>query len=235
MKSRSSVAKKAGLLGVWALALAALAAQVSLVQVIMMRTSDVISRLPEAAAVGGPLETRRHRPTIARSPARSPCFPSRSFPPQLTLPQHTHPRLAAHPLPENKNNPKTALAQQPTAAPAANKNAATVFVNGEILTMAGDGKQPQYVSAVAVKDGRVIYAGDRAGALRAAGMGAAIKDLAGRFMMPGFIDSHAHAILYAHGTLNANLRGVKSVAELQQRLREQAKRVPPGGWIEGMG
>ena len=84
----------------------------------------------------------------------------------------------------------------------ADQAGATIYSNGNILTMEGDA--PQYVEALAVKDGMIVFAGDRAGALVAVGKAIEV-DLAGRTMLPGFIDSWGHFALFAQQTLGVNL------------------------------
>lgn len=69
---------------------------------------------------------------------------------------------------------------------------ATLYHGGDILTMEGD--SPQYAEAVVVKNGSIVFVGKEADALQAAGKGAHEVDLAGRTMMPGFIDPHNHPV-----------------------------------------
>lgn len=130
-------------------------------------------------------------------------------------------------------NVKTALSQD-APGESSGSAAGSVYVNGSILTMEGDG--PQYVEAVAVRDGKIAFAGDRAAAL-AAVPGAVEIDLAGRTMLPGFIDSWGHFALFAQQTLGVNLAyfSVKpphSKADVIARMKETQ---PFNGWIIGYG
>lgn len=88
----------------------------------------------------------------------------------------------------------TALAgcnsQKSAKAPAA--GADLIIHGGPILTMAGDA--PAYVEAVVVDDGKIVFAGSDAEAMRQKAEGTVVKDLAGKLMMPGFIDPHSHFI-----------------------------------------
>ncbi|KRA83866.1 hypothetical protein ASD76_07605 [Altererythrobacter sp. Root672] len=68
--------------------------------------------------------------------------------------------------------------------------AALVISGGPILTMEGD--TPSYAEAVLVRDGKIAFVGSEAEAKRQAGSGAELKDLAGKVMLPGFIDPHSH-------------------------------------------
>jgi len=75
-------------------------------------------------------------------------------------------------------------------SPAAAATAATLYAGGPILTMAGP--KPSYAEALVERGGRIVYVGPLAGAIRAAGGGAKRVNLAGRALLPGFIDAHGH-------------------------------------------
>ena len=64
-----------------------------------------------------------------------------------------------------------------------------VFVNADVVTM--DPRHP-FAEAVAVRSGRILAVGDVGHVLAAAGRGARLFDLAGRTLVPGFIDGHEH-------------------------------------------
>jgi predicted amidohydrolase YtcJ len=56
------------------------------------------------------------------------------------------------------------------------------------------GPRPSYAEAPVEKGGRIVYVGPLAGAINAAGGGARLLDLAGRTLLPRFIDTHGHFI-----------------------------------------
>lgn len=68
----------------------------------------------------------------------------------------------------------------------------TVFHNGSILTMAGD--EPTYVEALAIKDGRILFAGSKDEALKLKDGSTTLVDLDGKHLMPSFMDGHGHFI-----------------------------------------
>jgi predicted amidohydrolase YtcJ len=68
--------------------------------------------------------------------------------------------------------------------------AASLYSGGPILTMAGP--TPTYAEALVERGGRIFYVGPLAGAIRAAGGAAKRVNLAGRALLPGFIDAHGH-------------------------------------------
>lgn len=100
-----------------------------------------------------------------------------------------------------------------------------VIQGGPILTMAGDG--PVYVEAVAVDDGKIVYAGDETGLSAFIDAETQTKDLEGRTMLPGFVDPHGHIMIGGLQALTANLLAppdgeVKDIASLIETLKSWA-------------
>lgn len=62
-----------------------------------------------------------------------------------------------------------------------------------------------------------------------------IIDMRGAFVMPGFNDAHVHIGQSALTKLAIDFTGVQSLAEFQQRIRENIKERAPGEWITGFG
>jgi len=110
---------------------------------------------------------------------------------------------------------------------------ATVYTGGDILTMRG--AAPAYVEALVEAGGKITFVGSSADALKAAGANPRRVDLAGRTLLPGFIDAHGHLIYASHTMLDADLSGVKNIPELLARLKAHAATVPAGERIVGMG
>ena len=73
-----------------------------------------------------------------------------------------------------------------------------IWTGGVILTM--DGANPR-AEALAVKDGRLVAVGSASDVLNLSGPGTKIHDLSGRFVMPGLVESHTHALWGACRTL----------------------------------
>ena len=99
----------------------------------------------------------------------------------------------------------------PPASPPASPSAAVydrVFVNAHLATMAAGaaGLGLVHDGAVAVKDGRIAYAGPRAGL---AGEAEETTDCGGRWITPGLIDCHTHLIYAGNraGEFEARLAG----------------------------
>jgi adenine deaminase len=69
------------------------------------------------------------------------------------------------------------------------ESADLVLTGAKVYTV--DTTQP-WAEAVAIKDGRFLYVGDAAGVDKYIGNNTTVSNLAGRFVMPGLIDSHTH-------------------------------------------
>lgn len=80
--------------------------------------------------------------------------------------------------------------------------AVTIFTGGPIITM--EGPRPDYAEALVVAGDKIAFVGRRKEAL-ARFPGGRLEDLAGRTMLPGFIDSHSHLYNTGFFSLMANL------------------------------
>ncbi len=120
-----------------------------------------------------------------------------------------------------------------TTAPAIAQDT-TLYRGGPIVTM--DGDTPQMVEAVVTREGRIAFVGTEKAARKAAGKDAAIRDLEGATLLPGFIDAHSHFTAATMSAGGLDLRdkahaGVTDIPALQAAIRDYAKSVPAGRWI----
>ncbi len=108
----------------------------------------------------------------------------------------------------------------------------TILYNGTIHTQ--DEQQP-VVSALAIRDGRIMALGsdDDIRALLISG-GESIN-LERQLVIPGLTDAHVHLSWYADYLHNVNLRDTTSAEEAVQLVADRARETPPGGWIRGHG
>jgi predicted amidohydrolase YtcJ len=60
-------------------------------------------------------------------------------------------------------------------------------------------------------------------------------DAGGRTLLPGMIDAHGHVMELGRDALQLDVVGTRSLAELQQRLRDYAAAHPDAKWIMGAG
>ncbi|MBU3744015.1 MAG: amidohydrolase family protein, partial [Sediminibacterium sp.] len=120
---------------------------------------------------------------------------------------------------------------QETVAPVS--DSATVYFNGDIITMEGD--SAVYVEALVEKAGKIIFVGDKTTAIQQAGSKLKQVDLAGKTMVPGFIDAHGHMVYHGKNLMDKSLSGVKDIPELVERMKQHVVQIPTDGWIVGMG
>lgn len=116
--------------------------------------------------------------------------------------------------------------------PAAELPADAVFRHGRIYTADASDRT---VAAVAVRTGRVVYAGDDDGVAAFIGPKTRVVDLAGGFMMPGLVDGHIHPLSGGLGlnacSLNYEVLSVDEFkARIQTCLDAEAGR-EPNGWL----
>jgi predicted amidohydrolase YtcJ len=62
-----------------------------------------------------------------------------------------------------------------------------------------------------------------------------VIDLQGQFVMPGFNDAHLHIGQSALAKLAVSFKGVHSLAQFRQRIRDGLKDHQPGEWVTGFG
>jgi predicted amidohydrolase YtcJ len=134
----------------------------------------------------------------------------------------------------------TAILLLTTLAQAQQSPPDTILIHGNILTGAhlrpnDPSPTPAKVTAIAITDGAIQAAGSDATILKLKGPKTKIIDLHGAFAMPGFNDAHTHMADAGRQKLSVNLDGVKSLAEMQQRIRTYAATAKPGTWLVGGG
>ena len=126
----------------------------------------------------------------------------------------------------------TLLVLAPAALGAQQQAADLVLTNGRIYTV--DVTRP-LASSIAVRAGRIVFVGSDAEARALTGSNTRVVDLAGKTVVPGLIDAHAHLLGLGTSLRRVNLVGATSYQEVVSRVVEWAKTVKPGEWIIGRG
>ncbi len=107
-----------------------------------------------------------------------------------------------------------------------------ILTSGRIYTI--DNARP-LVSALAARNGRIIFVGSDAEAKALASPSTQIVDLHGATVFPGFTDAHAHLLGLGDELRRVNVAGASSYEEVIDRVKSWAKNVKPGEWILGRG
>ena len=102
------------------------------------------------------------------------------------------------------------------------------YRNGRIFTAA----DTEWAQSLLVHDGRLAYVGDTAGA-DALAPDAEVVDLAGAFVMPGYIDAHTHLISMGDALRQVDLLDAADLATIQQRILAAAQADPAAPRIIG--
>jgi predicted amidohydrolase YtcJ len=123
------------------------------------------------------------------------------------------------------------------SSPAAEKKPSTTvfFTNGNIYTGLYTPPKVPRPRAMAVRDGRIVAIGANEEVLQMKHGQDEVVDLGGHFVMPGFNDAHVHLASGGRELLEVDLVGVKSLAEMQQRIADHAKTVSGREWLTGRG
>jgi len=92
-----------------------------------------------------------------------------------------------------------------------------------------------WAEAVAVRGDRIVAVGTDRELESYRGRNTRVLELDGRFVAPGFIDSHTHFDAAGALLLGLNLLQVKEEAEFIDEVRGARDRLPAGAWITGGG
>lgn len=108
-----------------------------------------------------------------------------------------------------------------------------VYRNGYVYTVDAHDSVRQ---AIAVRQGRLVYVGSNAGVRAFIGLHTAVRDLAGRMLMPGLVDGHMHPLAGGATLLKCNLNYERlDLATMQARIQaclDATRDREPDGWLE---
>jgi predicted amidohydrolase YtcJ len=106
------------------------------------------------------------------------------------------------------------------------------IINANIATMEKDNPKAQ---AMIVKGGRIVAVGSTEELSKKVEASMKVLDLGGKFVMPGFIEGHAHFLMLGEMRMNLDLTKAQSWEEIVEQVRAAASQTPPGKWIVGRG
>ncbi len=115
-----------------------------------------------------------------------------------------------------------------------------IYTGGDIITV--NDSQPT-AEAVAIKDGKILMVGTRAEVEKMhKASNTQVVDLAGKTLVPGFIDAHSHFLFALDMPTQANLSAppvgpIKSIPDIIAALKDlqQKQNIQKGDWIVGWG
>ena len=107
-----------------------------------------------------------------------------------------------------------------------------LITNASIYTV--NSEKPQ-AEAIAVLGDKIIQVASKTLTEKLIGENTKVIDAKGNFVMPGFIEGHAHFSNMGKAALNINFLKSKNWKEIVQQVADKTKEVKPGEWIEGRG
>jgi predicted amidohydrolase YtcJ len=109
-----------------------------------------------------------------------------------------------------------------------------ILFNANVLTL-----NPNYPKAqlVAVWNDKVLCVSGNEAIKELKGIRTKVIDCHGCMVIPGFNDAHCHLVAFANSllTLSLDRATVRSIADIQERIRKLAQNLPPGSWIRAGG
>ena len=109
-----------------------------------------------------------------------------------------------------------------------------LLLNARVVTLAAGCPRAQ---AVAVSGGRIAAVGSDSELRALTGRRSRLVDCRGNTLLPGFNDAHLHLPGLAARLLDLDCSpaAAPSLAALQELVRREARRQPPGAWVRGRG
>lgn len=109
------------------------------------------------------------------------------------------------------------------------ETADAIFFGGDIVTV--NDLQPE-AEAVAIKDGKILFVGDKKTAFEQKGDKTELIDLQGKTLMPGFIDPHTHVMLNAliNVFVDVSPFKYKTISEVLQVLKDNVSKGSVLAW-----
>ena len=106
----------------------------------------------------------------------------------------------------------------------------TIIINANVITI--DPAKPRS-QALAMNEGKFVAVGSTEDISLLSSPNTKVLDLAGKTVLPGFIDAHIHVLNSGIHHVMAADCDLRSIGAIQQALREQAGKPPAGDWVQG--
>ena len=105
-----------------------------------------------------------------------------------------------------------------------------ILHNANIITI--NSKKPK-AQAIAILGEKVVAIGENDSILKLANANTKKIDIAGKTIVPGFIDAHSHPASSGISHLRNVDIDLRSIEEIKKAIHERANSTPPGEWILG--
>jgi predicted amidohydrolase YtcJ len=91
---------------------------------------------------------------------------------------------------------------------------------------------------IAIRNKRILYVGRDEELAQFKDSRTTLLDCQGGTVLPGFIDAHGHLSALVESLINLNLapsQGIKSIGDIQRKIKNYSKELRPGTWIRAAG
>ena len=108
------------------------------------------------------------------------------------------------------------------------QDADLIITNARVATV---DKNFTIAEALAIKDGKILATGSSAEVLKHKGSKTTVRDLAGKLVLPGLIDSHVHPMGAAKHEFDHPIPPFETIQDVLDYIKARAKVLPKGEWI----
>ena len=108
--------------------------------------------------------------------------------------------------------------------------ATLAILNANVITL--NPKQPR-AEAIAIRNEEIIAVGSNKEIRKYMSNKTKVVDAKRKTVVPGFVDCHVHMTDFGQSLQASHVRSVKSIKEMQRKLREYAEKNPEKSWILG--
>ncbi len=109
------------------------------------------------------------------------------------------------------------------------KNKADLIIENAVI-WTGNMEHIQ-AEAMAIRGDSILAIGSNDDIRKYKGEHTEVKNMAGKFVSPGFIDAHVHLMMGGNALLSVELRDAATREEFIKRIADYAKTLEPGSWI----
>jgi len=106
--------------------------------------------------------------------------------------------------------------------------ASLAILNANVITL--NSKQPR-AQAIAIHEGKIVAVGSDQQIRQFAGKNTKVIHMKNKTIVPGLVDCHVHMTEFGTFLQTLDLRNVKSIEEMQNKLREHVRAHPNAKWI----
>lgn len=110
-----------------------------------------------------------------------------------------------------------------------------ILFNANIITM---DPSFQHAQLIGIKNGKISAVSNNESLIELKKRKTNVIDCKGKTILPGFIDAHFHLFAFAESLVTLNFEprnNIRSISDIQTKIRETSQQQPPGTWIRGGG